>query len=250
MAPRKERKISINIDPGVMSAESQKIVDAIKLQLEQMQESFLAKLNAKNIEIDRLQLEVNTLKNKIGKLEERVDDGDAYERRDALVITGDGVPKSANGESCKEIVSTLLRRDLKIHINGSDISTSHRYGAKPPTQKPDNRGIIVKFCRRDLKHEILAACRTIKPNFCVNENLTPVRSTILYVLRRMKQRHPDVVSYCGSREGKIFAWIKSVNSAGSERDTKIFINSYTKLQQFCGETLKKELTSFIEVWPH
>ena len=82
-------------------------------------------------------------------LEERAEDANAYERRDALIFSGDGVPTATIGENCTSILCKLIKDKLKLNIQQSDISTSHRLGRKSIAQGQDRRNLVMKFCRRD-----------------------------------------------------------------------------------------------------
>ena len=241
-----------------LSADGKLIVAAITAQLDIFKDDFLKKLAMKDKEIDNLKLEVNTLHVKLANLEERIDDADAYERKDTVVISGDAVPQVQTGENCNDIVCQLVKDQLKINMTPSDISTSHRLGQKPTNQQPDRRNIIAKLCRRDLKRTLVNTCRQLKPNLYVNDHLTPVRNTIMYVLRKMKGRFPGIVSGSTSIDGRVFVWIKKPTPeiAGSTENTprnmRIPINTKFKLQDFCNKTLKVPLTSFIkdDDWPY
>ena len=72
-----------------------------------------------------------------------------------------------------------MKHRLKINIKSTDLSTAHRLVPKPKTQGPDRRSIIIKLCRRELKHDLITACKKYKPpNFFINESLTPTRNSI------------------------------------------------------------------------
>ena len=48
---------------------------------------------------------MDTLKVQLSKLEEKADHSDAYERRDTVIVSGDGVPEVTGGEICSNIVA-------------------------------------------------------------------------------------------------------------------------------------------------
>ena len=141
--------------------------------------------------------------------------------------------ESTQGENCTAIVCDLLRDKLNLNVSNSDLSTCYRLGKQPITQKPDRRKIIVKLCRRDLKKDILSACKSIKPNFYANEDLTQVKNSILFALRKIKREFPGSVKGAGSRDGRVYVQCK--NSPPGSRDKKIHVNSYEHLSQFCHE---------------
>lgn len=253
-----DESAALNLDK--LSADGKLIVAAITAQLDIFKEDFLKKLAIKDKQIDSLKLEINTLHVKVANLEERIDDADAYERRDAIVISGNAVPQFQIGENCNDIVCNLVKNALKLKMNPSDISTSHRLGKKPTNQQPDRRNIIAKLCRRDLKREIINTCRQNKPdNLFVNEHLTPLRNTIMYALRKLKGRFPAIISGSTSIDGRVFVWIKkptsttsAENTGNAPKNTRIPINTKFKLEDFCKKTLKVSLSSIIkdEDWPY
>lgn len=239
------------ISTAKLSEGGKLIVDAINRHLLEMKQEFIEKLEEKNKLVEDLRIEVDTLKLKVSNMEEKLDDADAYERRDTLLFSGSDVPHGSDGENCANIVIDLVKDKLKLNLQRSDLSVCHRLGRKPVSQQPDKRNIVVKLCRRDLKADILYACRQVKPNMYVNESLTPIRGTIMYVLRQMKKKFPDKVSGCSSLDGKVFAWVRPAGPAvAGSRNARWPINSLLKLQQFSTDVLNTPLTSFIETWPH
>ena len=193
-------------------------------------------LREKEEEVTRLKSEVSDLRAKVLKLEVKLDDTDAYERRDTIVFSGEGIPESTQGENCSAIVCDLLRDKLNSNVSNSDLSTSHRLGKRLITQKPDRRKIIVKLCRRDLKKDILSACKSIKPNFYANQDLTPVKNSILFALRKIKREFPGSVKGAGSRDGRVYVYVQCKNSPPVSRDKKIPVNS---CRSFVTSTLVK-----------
>ena len=63
-------------------------------------------------------------------------------------MSGQRIPDSIPNENCAQIAAEILKEDLKINIQATDISLAHRLGKKKPSQV-DRRSIIVKLCRRD-----------------------------------------------------------------------------------------------------
>ena len=168
-----------------------------------------------------------------------------------MVLSGD-LPDVREGENCSAIVRDVVKSKLNVIISNSDISVAHRIGKKPASQAPDKRGIIVKLCRRDLKHDLLTAVRSTKPSkFYINENLTPKRSTLLYALRQAKKKFPSVVSGCNSRDGKVFVYVKPPNSKDpSARNSRMAINTLDNLKDFSTKVLCKPVSCLIDRWPH
>lgn len=237
-------------DPDeVMSEDGRRIVSAIREDIKAMKTEFLAQLNLKTKQIEDLKSEVDLLKDRVSKLEERVEEAEAYERRDSLVISGPNVPPGVPGENCVALACDLFKAALKINMQTTDISTAHRVGKRPGNQEVDKRNIIVKLCRRDVKGDILNACRQLKPKFYVNESLTPIRNSIMYVLRHAKKKPGSKVVGCTSIGGRVFAWVKSVDgSQHGSRNRRVPINTRNELETFCSEVLNEPVTNYIGGW--
>ena len=218
-------------------------------KMNSMQEEFRLLVQAKDADIAALNAKVESLETKVLKLEEKVDDTDAYERRDTVVLSGDALPVAQPNENCSRIVCEQIRQNLHINLSPNDVSVCHRLGS---TSSGGSRTMIVKFCRRDLKREVLKGGRTVRPNgFYVNEHLTPRRSSILFALRKMKKDTETRVKGCATIEGKVFVWVQTApNATSTTRDTKIAVNTYAKLQEICSSFTSKPLNSYIGEWKH
>ena len=186
---------------------------------------------------------MNQLRIKLGRMEEKIDDADAYERSDTIILSGNDVPSATQGEIVSDIVCGVVRDRLKLELDVTDISAAHRLGPKPKSQGPDRRKIIVKLCRRERKYDLITACKQTKPhNLFINENLTPTRNNILFSLRCAKKKFPNIVAACSSHDGKVYAWIKPPNlDAPLARNSKLFINTQDQLQDFCRKSLKVQI---------
>ena len=161
------------------------------------------------------------------------------------------MPPVVPGENCILLVCNLMKNQLKLNVQPTDISTAHRLGKKPTNQQVDSRKIIMKLCRREVKGDILNACRQIKPNLYINESLTPVRNTIMYILRRAKKKQHSKVVCCSSLGGRVYAYIKTSNpNQHGTRDRRIPVNTFSDLQTLCEEVLGEPWTSYIDRWPH
>ena len=210
---KKESKVEdAGLDYGELSEDGQKIVQAITAHLDLLREEFRMQMAEKDKEIAKLNEVVSTLKCNVMKLEERLEDADAYERRDTLIFSGDAIPEAKTGENCSAIIKEIVKTKLHINMGDSDISTAHRMGKRMNNQRPDKRSIIIKLRRRDQKAGILHACRQFKPDFYVNESLSPTRSTIMYALRKARKQFPRIISGCNSINGRVFVWLRPANA--------------------------------------
>ena len=75
-----------------------------------------------------------------------------------------------------------------------------------------------------MAEDLLRSCKTAKPpGLYINEWLTPTRSKVLATLRQARKRFPDTISACGSRNGRVYVWIKASSPDG--KSSKIYIDS-------------------------
>ena len=232
-----------SLKPAILS-----VFQAFEQNLTQMfddlRAEFLKVYEEQDQKILDLSTEVTDLKKKISKLEEKVDDQDAYERRDTLIFSGSSLPAVNPGENCTEIVKNLVQNEFQLIIATTDVSVSHRLGKKPTNQRPDKRNIIVKFCRRDTKRDILAASRRVKSqNLYANESLVPERQSIAYALRRARRELPNLISGSTTSEGKVFAFVKSRNA--NERDIRVQVNTIEKFDDFCKKYLSQPASNLL-----
>ena len=243
-----------------MSDESRFIINELNNRFKELNNSFdglrryfddiLAK---KDEEILQLKTESTELKTRIIKLENTLDEEDAYIRRDSLIFSGNAIPTVTNGELCKNIVKSVVEEKLKIKISDSDISVAHRLGKKPTAQIPDRRQIIAKFCRMDTKRELLMAKRSFSnrtdtSSLFINESLTPRRRAIFYSLRQMRKAHPSIISGCSTIEGRVCVFTKNPQQSEHHRSKRHFINTHESLKQFCDEYIKEPMERFLSSW--
>ena len=217
-----------------------------------MKTEFLAAITERDSKIVNMENETSLLKKRILALEDRIEENEAYERRDTLIISGSSIPPAQENENCSLAVRNLFKDKLNVVVSEGDISVSHRLGAKMNSQRQDKRSFIVKFCRRSTKTDLMASARKKKPaNFFVNECLTPTQRAIGYVLRKAKREFPNIVSGSTTFDGKHFVWVKSPNpDARGARDSKQPISSYERLKTFCNQVLGKPVDHFTDTWPH
>ena len=241
---------SINLDQlsSKLSEEGKMIVAIIQHEFSIMKADLQATIESKNEEISDLKEEVNNLRKELNTVKLMVDDADAYERKDTIIISGDQVPLVTQGENCSEIVKDLISSELRISMSAESMSTVHRLGRKPANQAPDRRSLIVKLVRRDLKRELILASRNQpKPaKLFIQESLTPTRKSLLFGLRQMKRS--NLIKGCNSYEGRIYAYTAPTD--GATRDTRHLISCYDDLVKFCRQYVKQPLEIFLENWTH
>ena len=160
------------------------------------------------------------------------------------------MPPAQHAEDCKFIVLEQIREHLRLELAIEDILMAHRVGVKPKIQGEDKRNIVFKLSNRDVEQNILKYCSVVKPKkFYINESLTPLRNTILYVMRQAKKKHPSVINSCNSSDGSVVAWLHSASASAKTKYWKIIINTMKQLDLFLQEELNMKETSFNDTWP-
>ena len=70
-----------------------------------MRNEFTELLSSKFKELDDLKQQVVWLESHVWKLDEYIDDADAYERLDTIIIAWKNLPVSLQGENCRFLVN-------------------------------------------------------------------------------------------------------------------------------------------------
>ena len=178
----------------------------------------------KDIEIAELRSEykdeIADLKSELRVCRNEFDALANYNRRENVKIEG---VEFVEGEDTNEIVKEIAKI-AGIEITDADISTSHRLGSTkddsatplPPGQPAPKKkipSIIFRASRRDIKIKLFEARKNIATNSdCpekykevnIYEDVTPLRSRIMYELRHRKNGESKVFRYVWSRGGRIF----------------------------------------------
>ena len=249
MPPKRNFRVqedSVASEMEKLSPDGKVLFNLMKSEFQKFREEFADMLESKNSEIEQLQAKVLTLEDELTKVKDNIDSTEAYERRDTIVLSGSSIPEGSRGENCVATAQSLIKEKFRVEVSDSDISCSHRLGTKPANQEPDKRSLIVKFCRRDVKTNVLLSGRRAKAHgLFVNESLTPARNSIFRTLRIIKRSHPQLVQGCSTFDGNVFAYTKSTNP-NSTRDVRHKINTHSRLVQFCDDHVKLPLTTFLD----
>ena len=238
-----------------LGTEGKAIVLIMRKYFMQLEDKFNEILNKKTSEIEDLHGQVGFLRKEVSRLTDLVDESDAFERKNSLIISGESIPISQKGENCSNLVVDVLKDNLKLVVDMNEINSAYRLGKPPVGQQVDKRPIVVKLCRHDIKKSILQSSRNVFKNsnssrrgiLYINENLTPTRLAILKSLRDIKRKHGDVVKGCTSYDGRVYAFVKSPNP--TERDLRKLVNTREQFSTFCTEYLKKPIQAFLANWP-
>ena len=238
--------IDSSIDLELLSEDGKILISIMKNEFKKSREEFALMMASKTSEIADLKAKVLSLEDELTKVKDNVDSAEAYERRDTIVLSGSSVPTAHQGENCMATAQSLIKEKFRVEVSAADISCSHRIGVRPINQEPDKRSIIVKFCRREVKTNVLLTGRKAKvPGLFVNESLTPARNSIYRTLRTIKRSAPQLVKGCSTFDGNLFVYTAPANP-NSARDMKHKINTHARLVQFCEDYIKKPLTTFLD----
>ena len=171
------------INQSELTAESKSIVALVNGKIETKFAELSASLIERDKKISLLEDELNTLKKHFKKLEEKLDEFEACDRKYSIIISGKSTPIYSSGENAKFIVNELLKSVLRMNVPSSDILNVFRIGRVPPNQTEDRRAFSVKLRHHETATEIKRAAKTLKPTgLYFSENLTPLRHSILKVL--------------------------------------------------------------------
>ena len=227
------------VDVSGLSGEGKIILEILTERLDRL----LCKMETKDNKIHQLQEENAKLKKTITDIELRIDEVENCERRNNIIVSGDALPNAVPNETSSRVAIDLFSRLMNFKLDSGCVVTAYRLGAKPMSQAPDRRRIMLKLQGSEMKRDIIQACRTTKPSgLFLNDDLTHVRATVLYALRRIRKRYPEKIDYCGSRNGKVFIWKKS----GSGQSMKVFINSLDQLKKICDEEFELDPMQFVD----
>ena len=170
-------------------------------------------IEAKDKIIKKLSDRCDKLEEKLKTLDTHVDELEQYGRRECLIISGKKtLPEESAGENTTDIVCKVFKEKLKLIVNKSDISVSHRLGrANSSDTDTKNRPIIVKLLNRSLKYDLISACAQHRPELYINESLTPRRRRLLNEVLRVRKDHKNAFQSCYTSEGRIIIRLKNSN---------------------------------------
>ena len=131
--PRRNTNDNDDINDSEISEDGRLIVMLIERKIDKIVAKFTEELNNRDKKIETLEQKVTQLQQNLGRLEEKLDEADAYERRDTIIFSGNDVLAAKTGEIVSDVVCAIVKDKLKIKMSPSDISTSHRQGSRPKT---------------------------------------------------------------------------------------------------------------------
>ena len=157
------------------------------------------------------------------ELEDKVDKLEQYSRRTSIRISG--INENPGGENIETIVKTILvNMDVQDKINMQNIDRVHRIGQIKTTNTSNRpRQIIVKFKDYSSKDTVMKnrkLLRATRPDVYISEDLTQMRSRLLYVARTIKRERK--IQDCWSYDGRIT--IKDLNGKIRSINTESDLN--------------------------
>ena len=100
------------ISEGDLSEGGRLIVKIIERKFDTIVTKLTEELKNRDCEVIDLGSEVNQLRIRLGRMEEKIDDAYAYERRDTIILSGNDVPSAKQGEIVSDIVCGVVRDKL------------------------------------------------------------------------------------------------------------------------------------------
>ena len=204
------------------------IKEAVNQLIERQDNLRFEDSNAKDVEITGLKGTIAKLQKENNELREIIEDTAQYNRRDNLKIVR--VPYKKDEDIIK-IVKDIAKHTTGEELRDEEISVAHRVMSKKEREKLDNLpmnvseaqteknapSIVAKFTRRTTKAKIFDGRKqtTMKPNppfpnIAIYEDVTPLKSRIIYALRNRKNSDGGkIYRFVWSREGRIFCRTES-----------------------------------------
>ena len=111
-----ESEQSYEGDSQSLSRESQLVLELMEVKMREVSEEMNRKLAEKAKVIEQLKNEVTALRKDVVALEDRLEEAEAYERRDTIVLSGTELPAATDGENTANTVCSLMKDKVEIVI--------------------------------------------------------------------------------------------------------------------------------------
>ena len=201
-------------------------------------DSIITRMDERDCKLERIEKENTILKQKLTKIEERLDDVEMVGRRNNLILSGSEITKLSTNNNIVQAVTELLRHKLSYELSSGAVISAYRLGVKTFNQSPDSRNVLLKLVNYETKIDILSACRSAKPrDLYANDDLTPSKASLLYTVRSVKRMFPSKITACGSYDGRLFIYLRPPDN--SARSQRMNINSLSQFDKICEKTIGK-----------
>ena len=201
------------------------IISELRSELKDLREHFKKVIKEKDTEIASLKDKVKGCEATFNEQDERLSSLEQAAIADELIVTQTGLEQSAATDKSK--IAQSFTNKLRIRVSESDIEWARKIG-KVQTSGMDRRPILFKMKDSTKRKEILAACKTVKPQFYVNESLTPYRRKLINVLREIRKEDRSRIEILFVKDGVIHA-------ASNSRSKMAFIRTKSDLDAFVGQ---------------
>lgn len=172
-------------------------------------------------ERDALSKEVTVLKNKVATLEKRLDDHDAYSRRNCLIISNVPEPNEGEEESTDKVVFGVSKA-LGVPLELGELSRSHRLPRSAASTKP--RDIVFRVVTYNKRQQLYLKRFKLKStdfkDVYINEHLTKKRKRLFYDCRMAKKDARIIDTW--TQDGRIM--VKYLDQ-GTQREIKCTVSS-------------------------
>ena len=249
MAPRKKKEDAQNLlnsipfDISSLSEENQLMLSVLLFSVNSNKEELLKKIEEKDTIIESLSGRVKELEGKLSSIEERLDRSEVEEKKCEIILSGQNIPECVSSENVTRVIQGIFRDNINYNLPSEKIVKCYRIGKKPSQPNVDRRSFLVKLTDENTKLDLISTNKANRPNgIYVNENLTAVRRSILYVLRRARKDFSHLISGCNSINGDVYVWIKSTDRS---RDRRIMVNTFRKLDLVLSEMVDTSVSNYL-----
>ncbi len=209
---------------NVTSAVLADITDKFTKKLDELNINLLslkAEVQRKDVSIGLLTAENQQLTASLQAMSAKVEESEAYQRRENLIITGLDVraadrvgstsdPLAQSSASLSQKITEFCNDVLHCHVTMADISTAHLLPSRGATAATAQPAIMIRFVRRSVRDDVFSARRSLKTytspagsKVYINEDLTAANRKILATLR-LKVRN-KVILGAWSQSGRVMA---------------------------------------------
>ena len=207
---------NIDIFMAMIGKVTEQLIEFYDSKMEDERESVSNQFKIRDDRIYELEQEKVELRKEIDNIAQ-------YNRRDNLKIVG--VPFN-EGEDVRDIVKKIAKHTTGEDLEDADISVAHRLMSKDDRSTTNNQNtangtpkkhpnIMVKFASGFKKTKVFDSRKKTTsepgcpyPNIAIYEDVTPLRSRMLYALRNRKESgdpNKKLYRYVWSKNGRIYA---------------------------------------------
>ena len=87
----------------------------------------------------------------MARLEEKVDEVEAYKRMDAVVISGNALPEVTMSENVNHLAWCIVQEKLELSLDSSEVSATHHLRPKLQNQSINKRNFIFQVVQDGAK---------------------------------------------------------------------------------------------------